>query len=376
MQQRSYIQASRYIDQLIEELCRLVPLAMKKWDEDAIHDARVCTRRLKAAVDLLAPVTSEQHRRPLARTLRTLRRRLGPLRDMDVMISHLQEARYRRRHGRAAEWVVQELQEERRRERQKFAAKVSTPQILAQLGGWWGLREELATKRRILTPVLVGSLRVQLDSFAGQAETMVAATAGAKAATTASSMPAQPDNGSHAEAGLGTDAEQSRKLEETAGETAGKTPGETLGEAETDPHALRIAGKLLRYTLELAAHTGHALPGPVIGQFKRMQSALGLWHDYVVLSQKVMRLTLDDEIACHDRVLYEQLFALAGLLWRQAEHQLKLFAGIWQEQGTPVTASIREAMPLSAVANEGDRPSPTAHFVDVRRHPASQHTRT
>lgn len=360
MQQRSYIQASRYIDQLIEELCSLVPLAMKKWNEDAIHDARVCTRRLKAAVDLLAPVTSQQHRRPLAKTLRTLRRRLGPLRDMDVMISHLQEARYRRRHGRAAGWVVRELQEERRRERQKFAAKVSAPQILAQLGGWWGLREELATKRRILTPVLVESLHKQLASFAGQAEAMAVATVGAKAATTASPTTEQPDSGSQAEAGLATDAAQSPELGETAGQTE--------GEAETDPHALRIAGKLLRYTLELAAHTGHELPDPVIGQFKRMQGTLGLWHDYVVLSQKVMCLTLDDEIACHDRVLYEQLFALAGLLWRQAEHQLKFFAGIWQEQGTQMTGSVRGAMPLPAVANEGDS-------VDGRRHPASRHRR-
>ena len=335
MQQRSYLQASRYIDQLIEELCRLVPLAMKKWDEDAIHDARVCTRRLKAAVDLLVPVTSEQHRKPLGRTLRTLRRRLGPLRDMDVMISHLQDARYRRRHGRAAAWVVQKLQEERRQERQKFAAKVSAPRILAQLGVWWGLREEIATHRNILTPVLLRSLHEQLNSFTEQAETMVAATAGAGIAGTASTMGGQPENGTPAPAGSPTTGEQNQ------------SPAQTPGNAETDPHALRIAGKLLRYTLELAGQTGHELPSPVIGQFKRMQGALGLWHDYVVLSQKVMRLTLDDEIACHERVLYEQLFALAGLLWRQAEHQLKAFAGIWQEQGTQVTASIRQAMPMA-----------------------------
>ena len=127
---------------------------------------------------------------------------------------------------------------------------------------------------------------------------------------------------------------------------AAQTPG-------TDPHALRIAGKLLRYTLELASATGHELPEPVIKQFKHMQGALGLWHDYVVLSQKVMRLTLDDEIACHDRVLYEQLSALAGLLWRQAEHQLKVFAGIWREQGTQVAVSIRETMELPDLARAG-----------------------
>lgn len=340
MQQRSYVQASRYIDQLIEELRRVIPLAMKKWDEDAIHDARVCTRRLKAAVDLLIPVTTEQHRKPLGKTLRTLRRTLGPLRDLDVMISHLQEKRYQRGHRRAAAWVVEELQAERRREREKFSAKVSAPRILGQLGGWWGLREEIAGKRRMLTPVLVRSLHEQVNSFAGQADSMVTA-GGADAATAGQRVEIAQAEAGDAVEGTGTGAGAGEQVP-----AAAEAPG-------TDPHALRIAGKLLRYTLELASATGHELPGPVLKQFKHMQGALGLWHDYVVLSQKVMRLALDDEIACHDRVLYEQLSALAGLLWRQAEHQLKVFAGIWQDQGPQVASSIREAMVLPAAAGAG-----------------------
>ncbi len=42
-----------------------------------------------------------------------------------------------------------------------------------------------------------------------------------------------------------------------------------------DPHALRIAGKALRYTLEMAVESGRPLPAAVAKAFKRMQDALG-----------------------------------------------------------------------------------------------------
>src|SRR5439155_26632862 len=50
----------------------------------------------------------------------------------------------------------------------------------------------------------------------------------------------------------------------------------------TDPHELRIAGKLLRYTFEMLRFTrGHKPPANVVRTFKRMQDALGDWHDQV-----------------------------------------------------------------------------------------------
>src|SRR4051794_12290305 len=81
----------KYIDDLVESLRGLIPKALKEWDVEAIHHARVSTRRLKAALDLLEPVLPGGQRRPFAKVLRNLRRQLGPLRDMDVMLSHLKE---------------------------------------------------------------------------------------------------------------------------------------------------------------------------------------------------------------------------------------------------------------------------------------------
>src|SRR5215204_1044136 len=80
-----------YLDELVEHLRRLIPSAIRGSDADAIHDARVATRRLKAALDLLQTVIDHRRLRPFARTLRKLRRRLGPLRDLDVMHDHLIE---------------------------------------------------------------------------------------------------------------------------------------------------------------------------------------------------------------------------------------------------------------------------------------------
>src|ERR687891_527315 len=96
-----------YLDHLVAELRRLVPLALRDWDEQAIHRSRVATRRLKAGLDLFRPVLSADARRGLAKVTRRLRRRLGPLRDLDVMLAHLDELTSSARHAGAVAWLGQ-----------------------------------------------------------------------------------------------------------------------------------------------------------------------------------------------------------------------------------------------------------------------------
>ena len=55
---------------------------------------------------------------------------------------------------------------------------------------------------------------------------------------------------------------------------------------------MRISGKSFRYTLEMAAVQGHKLPAGIMKNFKRMQEALGVWHDYVVLTERAMHVSL------------------------------------------------------------------------------------
>src|SRR5690242_18171024 len=95
----------RHLDELLDELHDNVPKAIKDFDADGIHDARVATRRLKAAMGLLEPVLSNNHRKSFEKVLKKLRRRLGPLRDLDVMIENLAKLESKPAHAAAATWL-------------------------------------------------------------------------------------------------------------------------------------------------------------------------------------------------------------------------------------------------------------------------------
>src|SRR5689334_20354406 len=72
----------------VEELRKVIPGGKRSWNREAIHRARVTTRRLKAAMDLLDPLLMSKPRKRFAKVLRRLRRALGPLRDQDIMLMH------------------------------------------------------------------------------------------------------------------------------------------------------------------------------------------------------------------------------------------------------------------------------------------------
>jgi len=65
-----------------------------------------------------------------------------------------------------------------------------------------------------------------------------------------------------------------------------------LREAQENPqvdqiHALRIAGKRLRYRAELLAELGEATAKPQVKTLKSLQDKLGDWHDRIVLLQLI-----------------------------------------------------------------------------------------
>lgn len=292
-----------YMDGLVEDLRRTVPLALGEWDKDAVHDVRVATRRLKAALDLLEGVISPARRKRFARLGRTLRRRLGPLRDLDVMLGHLADVPGGT-HGasvaRAVEWASGLLTEQSHRAQRK-SSRVAVPEVLADLGRWWGIREEVgAAPADVVATTLRESLRQQLREFDDTAQRLAAAAA----------------------------------------ILGGKAPSDDDSLPRVDPHALRITGKRLRYTLELAGAGGCRLPKQVFSTFKRLQGDLGLWHDHVVLHQTVLQLALEHDLACHDRVLYAEVLDLARLTWQKAQSDLQQFIKRWKRAGTGVVERI------------------------------------
>src|SRR5438874_11950451 len=94
-----------YADRLIDKLEELVPASLRKQDAKATHDARVAARRLRAVLDLIEPLVPDRDTRPLRKAARKFRRRLGPVRDLDVMVDLALELSRQPRYAPAAAWL-------------------------------------------------------------------------------------------------------------------------------------------------------------------------------------------------------------------------------------------------------------------------------
>lgn len=292
-----------HLDDLLKELHDNVPKALKQFDTDGIHDARVATRRLKAAMGLLESVLSDNRRKDFEKVLKKVRRRLGPLRDLDVMIEHLAKLETHGAHGPAAAWLKAHLEAQRDAAREEAKGGSGSADVLSKLGAWWHVREEIVEAREAIDSLLAESLHLQLDAFAEQAAAIVLQTLG-----TSNGLPRQ------------------------------------------DPHQLRISGKLLRYTLEIAQSEGHELPAVVVRQFKQMQESLGNWHDDVVLVQCAMQTSIEKMLAYHDLPLQDQVLELNRFFLKRAARELSDFSKLWQRRGEEVARTIRERFPLTRPA--------------------------
>jgi CHAD domain-containing protein len=283
-----------HLDRLMEALQTHVPRALNDWDTEAVHQARVATRRLAAALDLMKPILGKKRRKPLAKALRRLRRRLGPLRDADVMLGHLAElATAAPKLAAAAEWLAAHVLAERDQLRAASAKRGSPAEVLADLGAWHPVRERIAESVGAFPALLADSLHAQLDAFVEQASPV------------------------------------SHRVDESH-----------------NPHQLRIAGKALRYGLEMAAAQGYGVPPGVLKTFKRMQDLLGTWHDYVVLTDQSLRTSLDTKLAHTDPALQEKALDVARVTVRRSAQQLEQFVKLWSTKGDALCVTIRAALPV------------------------------
>ena len=300
-----------YADPLMRDLRALVPAALKRFDAEAVHDSRVAARRLRAALDLVEPIVSSKATGPMRKTVKRLRRRLGVLRDLDVMIDHLAPLRRRPRHVQAATWLAEQLEHARQVERRATQEKKNTPQKwLGRLGAWEALRAEIVAHGDEVEALMRSSLLSQWQSFAAQANRL------------ATRMPGHQEAARHDSTG----AEQ----------------------GVADPHELRIAGKLLRYSFEMLAKTRNKPAATVKRTFKQMQNELGLWHDNVVLAEAAIRQSLESQLAHHDPELHAQVLALATTMLRTAERKLIRFARLWREKGPALSSIVEQISPTEA----------------------------
>jgi CHAD domain-containing protein len=209
-------------------------------DPEELHQMRVSVRRMRAMLQSARPFLDREHSEPLRAELGWLGRALGPVRDLDVLLEHLREE--------AADLPEQDA-----------AARLLS-----------GLDAEYAHAR--------GDLLAALDSARYRELLERLETASRELPATKS----ESDGGGKS-ALRDLVLRQFRKLRKDVDALEADPPDERL-------HALRIRGKKVRYTAELAEP---ALGKPVrrlIKATKKFQDVLGEHQDACVAEQRLREL--------------------------------------------------------------------------------------
>jgi CHAD domain-containing protein len=309
------------VDRLISDLRGHLDPALRQGLVEPIHQARVTTRRLKAALDLVREAVAPMHRRPLVRATRRLRRSLGPIRDADVMLEQLEElvigssdAPDSAVGSAAIAAAAGHLAGQLRQHRQDAHHDASRAKVLrrveAALHRWADLRRDLARLEPAVEALIAAAVRDHLDAFEARAAAL-----------------AQPS-----------------------------------AAMQSDPHALRIAGKKLRYTLEIATRHGLAVPDDALRVFKQMQSALGKWHDAVMLAERAVDEAAQPGSAYGDPDAYLGMLDLARDAMTRGKSRLESFGALWRERGQALAQEIRQSFPQNPTAEAPDK-APVADMI-------------
>jgi CHAD domain-containing protein len=215
----------------LEKFAASLPRIVVSGDSEIIHDARVLSRRLQEIVKVLAPqATKKTKQRKLVRALRKIRETLGRPRNLDVMLQQVE---------------------------QKLAG-AGNPGVR---NAWDQLRTYLKERRALsLERAREELAEFDIVDFATRCRMII-------------------DDGDREPAGA--------ILKETVAAALGQWR-EAIVAAKAEPgvdelHRLRIAGKRLRYRLELTADLGDGATKAQIKSLRALQNRLGSWHDSEVL---------------------------------------------------------------------------------------------
>jgi CHAD domain-containing protein len=243
-------------------------------DPEALHDMRVATRRMRAALRVLGPYLQDRDPTRVRHGLRAIAQSLGSVRDMDVLIINAGKFR-------------DSLPEEQR------------PDLDGLIGSWKAERDR---SRKRLIRLLESK---DYDRFKKQVNQFIKEQEKAKAPSPATITDLQPFQVRHiAPTAILTRYEAVRSFEAIteAGRrkernksadqkpaVEDRAPGDTQSPIHNSQfampptieqlHALRISGKYLRYTLECFRETLPPDASLIIRDVTKMQDQLGDLHD-------------------------------------------------------------------------------------------------
>jgi CHAD domain-containing protein len=227
-----------------------------------VHQARVATRRLREAVPVAAAGLKGVKPRRLLRDLRTVTKALGPARDCDVTLTALQD--------------------------------VDTRSDRALGGVLRAITAHVRAERREAT----GPLDVALDATA-------MAELGRRLATLASVRAASTDTTCQAELARRLD-DRARRLRQRIEKAGALFVPERL-------HDVRIAGKQLRYMLEIANECGFVSAARLLSTLKRTQDTLGRMQDLDVLLTRLRDMPDDTALESPRAAAVERLAVMFEL---------------------------------------------------------------
>lgn len=225
---------TRLVRRRLKAFAPHVPAALTG-DAKALHRARVASRRLREVLPILAPTGTAPDLNRTRKTFRRVTRALGKVRELDVALALLDEARFQGSPAPAARLVRARIARDRVARRRAMNARV------LQLD-WVGATQHVQqVTQSMITP---GRERRWRAALAKRLARRAAALREAVRAAGALYAP------------------------------------EAL-------HGARVATKKLRYALELANETGAAPCRGEVRALKRLQETLGRLHDLQVLGVSV-----------------------------------------------------------------------------------------
>lgn len=290
-----------YVTRLTRDLSHLLPRALEETKSDSIHRVRVTTRRLGSVIHLLSSHLNARKREVMEKDLRKLRRRLGQIRDLDVMLSHLPP--YRQKYPRAVRWLATHLRKQRKKAARQLPGKKNAAAKTRFARS--SLTAALAAVDEKAKRVLASEIRRSFSELSARADQL----AEAKSAT---------------------------------------------GDGDVDVHALRISGKHLRYSLELVAAAGASLEKNDQQQLKKIQDLLGQWHDYAVLAQFILTTAAQENVALMDAKLLRELLDFVQELSRSSEQQLDAFKSAWKKFGPRARTAVKELLRTTSTKGSND----------------------
>jgi CHAD domain-containing protein len=234
--------------------------AAQAGDMRSVHQARVASRRLREALPVLRASVNGHALARVRDQVREMTRALGPVRELDVALAHLDEI--------AIKNVI------------SSRALARVRQAVA--------RERLSRRRRMLaaiTPGKVEKLRRRLGEV--------------------SSGPAAPQSSAALEEVTAQVARRARRLNAAIVRAGGLYLADRL-------HAVRVAAKKLRYALEIERELRRSRSTARITQLKRLQDLLGRMHDFEILIDRTRHVQAD--LAVTDRKMTLELDTLVRAL--------------------------------------------------------------